>query len=136
MASMTDYTENALINHFFRSDTFAKPTVLAIALFTSATGDDGSGTEVSGAGYARATRNPSDTNWLATSGVDGHTENDLTIQFPTPTGDWGTVTHFAIYDSASGGNMLFHEALTTPLYIPNGSAAPTFAAGALQVTFD
>lgn len=31
------------------------------------------------------------------------------------TGDWGTCTHFAIYDAATNGNMLFAGALPAPI---------------------
>jgi hypothetical protein len=142
MAAMSDYLENKLIDHLLRSATFSKPTAVYVALFTAAPSDPGGGTEVSGGSYARVAVNPSDTNWEATqggtsgnsSGTGGATQNAGAVTFPTPTANWGSITHFAIMDASSGGNMLFHGALTTAKTVNNGDPAPSFAAGALDVT--
>ena len=44
MASASDFLEDELVKHIFRTGSFTKPTVLAVALCTSATvdSDDGS----------------------------------------------------------------------------------------------
>ena len=77
-----------------------------VALFTTATTDAGGGTEVSGGGYARQLVGLS-----AASGAGGLTSNAADIVFPTATADWGTVTHVAIMDAATGGNMIMHSPL-------------------------
>jgi hypothetical protein len=138
MASMSDYLEQQLRAHIFRTASFTKPSALAIALYTAPPTDAGGGTEVSASGtaYARVARNPLDANWTAASATDGKTDNAAAITFPTPTGNWGQVTHFGIFDNTSGGNLLFWDALTTPKTINNGDPAPSFAIGALSVTFD
>jgi len=130
----SDYLENSIINHIFRTSTFSKPSVLAVALFTSAPSDAGGGTEVTGGSYARVDHPPSDANWDATSGTDGQTANSSVITFPTPTGDWGQITHFGIFDATSNGNLLYHGALTAPKTVNNGDPAPTFPAGSLSIT--
>lgn len=139
-AQASDYLENGLIDHLFRSRTFAKPSALYVALFTAAPSDAGGGTEVVGGGYARVNQPPSDTNWGSTqggagnsSGSSGTTANASIITFPVPSANWGTVTHFGIFDAASGGNLLIWDALTTPRTIASGDPAPTFQVGALQV---
>lgn len=134
MADMTDYLENELIKHLFRTGSFTKPADIYIALYTSATSDDGTGTEVTGGSYARVQVSPADANWDATSGTDGKTANTGAVTFPAPTANWGTVTHFAILDASTAGNMLFHSALTTSRTINNGDQAPVFSAGDLTVT--
>lgn len=142
--AMTDYLENKLIDHLFRNRSFTNPATLYMALYTSATTDTGGGTEVSGGSYARVALNPSDTNWLSTqgtttgasSGTTGITSNNATITFPAPTGNWGTVTDVAICDTASGGNMLLHGALTASKTVNNGDAAPNFPVAALTVQLD
>jgi hypothetical protein len=63
------------------------------------------------------------------------TTNANAITFAAPTANWGTVTHFGIYDATSAGNLLVWGALTASRVISNGDAAPSFAPGALSVTF-
>ena len=134
MSDMTNYLEDEIIKHIFRTGSFTKPTVLYVALFTAAPSDAGGGTEVTGGSYARAQLDPADANWTATAGGDGQTDNASDITFPSPTANWGTVTHFAIMDASTAGNMLFHKALTTSKTVNSGDAAPKFSTGALTVT--
>lgn len=135
MSAMSDYLEGQIRAHIFRTATFAKPTVIAIALFTAAPGEAGGGTEVSGGSYARVSLNPLDANWSAPDTTGGQTANLSAITFPTPTANWGTITHFGIFDAAAAGNLLFYGPLSTPRVVANGDPAPLFAIGALSVTF-
>lgn len=143
MAAMSDYLENKLVDHIFRNRSYTVPTTIYVALFTAAPSDSGGGTEVSGGSYARVQVGPSDSAWESTqgttaaeasSGTGGATQNGSTITFPTPTANWGTITHVGIFDASTAGNLLFHGALTTPKTVNNGDPAPTFPAGALDVT--
>lgn len=142
MAQASDYLENKLIDHLFRTATFSKPAALHVALFTAAPSDAGGGTEVSGGSYARVNLAPLDANWKATqggvsgnsSGTGGATSNASVITFPSPTANWGTVTHFGIFDASSAGNLLVHGALTANRTILNGDPAPSFPIDALVVT--
>jgi hypothetical protein len=144
MSAMTDYLENKLIDHIFRARSFTAPSQLWIALFTAAPSDAGGGTEVTGGSYARATPGVnSDTAWKATqggtpaaasSGTGGATSNPAALTFPTPSANWGNITHFAIMDAASGGNMLFQAALTAAKTVNNGDPAPSFAVDDLDFT--
>ena len=141
-AQASDYLENKLIDHVFRSASFTKPTGLFIALFTGAPTDAGGGVEVTGGAYARVNLAPLDTNWKATqggtsgvsSGTGGQTSNAVAITFPAPTANWGSVTHFGIFDAASGGNLIIWDALTAARTILSGDPAPSFAVDALTVT--
>ena len=138
MAALTNYTENKLIDHLFRTATFAKPTTLYVGLATAAAdGEAGTFTEVTGGSYARVARNPADANWLDASVLnEGTTANTASIQFPTATADWGTITHFVIYDAiTTGGNALIYVALTNARTITNGTT-PSFAIGALTFQID
>src|SRR3972149_9500724 len=99
MAAMSDWLEGQVRAHIFRTASFTKPTVLAVALCTAAPTDASTGatiTEVSGGSYARVQRDPLDANWTAASSTDGLTDNAADITFPTATADWGTVTHVAV----------------------------------------
>lgn len=134
MAALSDYLEVEIRKHIFRTGSFTKPTVLAVALFTAAPSDSGGGTEVSGGSYARVQRDPLDANWTGASATDGLTDNAAALTFPAPTANWGVVTHFGIFDATTAGNLLIHGALTTPKTVNSGDPAPSFAVGALDIT--
>ena len=143
MSAMSDYLENKLVDQIFRAQTAPTTTTLYIALYTAAPSDSGGGTEVTGGSYARVAVTSSLANWAGTqsagsttasSGTGGATSNNNSITFPTPTATWGTVTHFAIYDAASGGNELFWGALTIAKTV-NISDTVSFPAASLSVTF-
>lgn len=144
MSAMSDYLENKLIDFLFRAQSYSPPATLYFALFTAAPSDSGGGTEVSGGSYARVgvtaalaafagTQAAGST--TASSGTGGVTSNNATINFPAPTANWGSVTHFGIFDAPTGGNLLFHGALTQAKTVNNGDAAPSFAAAAFTLTF-
>jgi hypothetical protein len=62
-------------------------------------------------------------------------DNANEITFPQASGNWGTLTHFALFDTASGGNMLAHGALSISKTISSEDTAK-FAAGDLDVSLD
>lgn len=128
--SKTDYAENKTLDHMTGKSTWGAVTAY-VALFTAAPSDAGGGTEVTGGSYARKSTAAGD--WNAASG--GSTSNANAITFPTASASWGTVTHFAIFDAASAGNMLRWAPLGTSKAIGNGDTA-SFAAGALVLTED
>ena len=137
MAVLTNYTENQLLAHIFRTSSFIKPTALYIGLATAVSdAEAGTLTEVTGGSYARVLRNPLDANWDAAVANDGRTKNAASVQFPTATADWGTITHFFIADSLTGStNILIINALTDARTITNGTT-PSFAAGTLTFQVD
>jgi len=87
--------------------------------------------EPSGNSYARVVT--SSASWTTSSG--GSLSNAGDITFPQATGSWGTITHFALFDAASAGNMLAHGALSQSKTITSGDTAK-FAAGDLDVSLD
>ena len=113
MTAMTDYLEDNLLNHVLRNTAFTSPTTVYVALFTTATNDAGGGTEVAGGSYARQAITFS----VPTGGV---TSNTAIVTFPTASAGWGTITHFAIFDAVSGGNMLYHGALAASRTVQAG----------------
>lgn len=144
MSMMTNYLENKVIDHLLRNTAWVMPTTVYIALFTAAPSEAGGGTEVAGGSYARVQVGPSQSAWSATqggtsgpsSGTTGQSANVADITFPAPTANWGTVTHFAIMDALTGGNMLMQTALSVPKVVNSGDQAPKFPATGLTVTFD
>lgn len=134
MANASDYLEGQIRAHIFRTASFTKPTVLAVALYTVTPTDAGGGTEVTGGSYARVSRNPLDANWTAASSTDGLTDNAAAITFPTPTANWGTIVAFGIFDATTAGNLLVWGPITPNKTVNNGDPAPEFAIGALDIT--
>jgi hypothetical protein len=155
MAAMSDFLENKLIDWLLRAQAIGitgasaaagtGPTSVYVALLTAAPSDTGGGTEVTGGSYARVAVVSSLANWAGTqsagstsvsSGTTGTTSNNGAITFPAPTANWGVVTHIAIYDASSSGNLLFWGALSVSKTVNNGDAAPSFAAAALSIQLD
>ena len=132
MAAMSDYLEQQILNHIFRNTAiFTPPANVYLALFTAAPSDSGGGTEVSGGSYVRKTVSTT-TQWTA-PGVAGLTDNINLQAFVTATANWGTVTHVAIFDAATAGNLLFHGALAASKVVNSGDTFQ-FAVGDLDVT--
>lgn len=125
--SFSNYLETEILDHVFAGAAYTAPSTLYLALFTTATADDGTGTEVTGGSYARQTIT------FTTSGDT--TSNNAAVEFPTATANWGTVTHAAIYDAVSGGNMLDHGALTASKTIESGDVF-RLPSGDYDVTLD
>lgn len=129
MSALGNYLENALANHVLRNTPYTSPgTSVYIALHTADPGEDGSGAEVSGNNYSRVQC----TAWDAPN--DGMVANTNAITFPAASGSWGTVTHMAIWDAATSGNLLFHAPLQVSKAITTNDVF-SFPAGSLTVTF-
>lgn len=122
MSDLSNEFENRVATWLFRPATsVTRPTSIWLALYTAVTdAEAGTGTEVSGGGYARVEVT---SDFSAPS--NGQIRNLNNITFPTPTGNWGTITHIAIRDASSAGNAItVLKALTTPITINNGDPAP------------
>lgn len=126
MAEFTDYAENKILN-LMRNVAWTQFNAY-VALFTAAPSDAGGGTEVSGGSYARQLIGLTEA-----TGSGGATSNASDITFPTASADWGTVTHMAIFDAVSGGNMIMHSVLDASKTIASGDTYK-FNAGELDVT--
>lgn len=145
MGALSDFVENKVIDWLLRGQAYTPPATVYVALLTAAPSDTGGGTEVSGGSYARVSVASSLANWAGTqaaasttasSGTSGTTSNNGAITFPAPTANWGSVTHMAVYDASSAGNLLFYSALTTAKTVNNGDAAPSFPAASLTLQLD
>lgn len=134
MSALSDFLENEMLDHILRNSAYSKPATLYFALLTAAPSDSGGGTEVTGESYARAAVTNDNTSFPQCSATGTPTKtNAITISFPTASAAWGTVTHWAIYDASSVGNLLAHGALTATRTIASGDS-PRFAVGAVSFT--
>lgn len=122
---LTTYLKNELYDHVLRGAAYTSPTTVYLALFTSATDDAGGGTAVTGGSYARQ----SITMGAPTDGVGANTAAITFSNMPT-----ATVTHAAIYDAVSAGNMLMHGALVSSKGVTAGDSL-IVAIGDLDITW-
>lgn len=122
---MTTYLKNKIYDHVLRNTAYTSPTTVYLALFTTATSDAGGGTEVTGGSYARqavAFDAPTD-------GAGSNTAIETFTNMPT-----ATITHAALYDALSGGNMLLHGALLASKSVNAGDSL-TFAIGDIDAAW-
>lgn len=103
--SKTNYLETQILNHVLRATPYSAPSTVYVALFTSAPGEAGGGTEVTGGSYTRQSV-------TFTSPAPDTVMNTSDVNFPVATADWGTIVAFAIMDQASAGNMLYFANLS------------------------
>lgn len=142
MSQMSDYLENSLVTHIFRTGSFTKPTQLGIALSAasvlvdSGNGSAGIGELANANGYYRPNVPPLDANWANTNNVNGLTSNSSDITFPTATASWGAVSGVAIIDASGygAGNMLLYGMLSSAKTVGTGDTFK-FTAGNLTITF-
>lgn len=131
MGSFSNYWENKLLDHIFGKGNLTPP-VIYLGLLTAEPDDDGTGlAEPSGNGYQRVQTSAS--HWNVSTG--GSLDNTGDIFFPMATGNWGTVSHFALFDASTGGNMLAYGTLSPAKIIGSGAIAK-FVAGDLTVNLD
>ena len=129
MAGFSNYLETEILDHVFAGNAYTAPTTLYLALHTADPAEDGSGAEVSTAGtaYARQT---------VTFTVSGNTATtDAAVEYATATANFGTVSHVAVWDASTAGNMLAFAALTSSKTIETGDVFRV-PAGDLDITLD
>lgn len=129
MSAASNYLENKVLDHVLNVASYTQPT-LYLGLWTA---DDGleSGTitsEVSGGSYARQA-----VTFAAAS--SGSSATSATVTFPTATANWGTITHVAVMDASTSGNVLFHGSVTTSKTIESGDTFQ-ISSGNLTISLD
>jgi hypothetical protein len=131
MGGFSDYWENKILDHIFGKGSYTPPTIY-VGLSIADPTDDGSGlSEPSGNAYARMQTSASDWN----AATNGSLDNASDITFAQASGNWGTITHFALFDAATAGNMLAHGALSQSKSISESDTA-RFEACDLQISLD
>lgn len=128
MAALSDHAENLLLNWLMTADSVTRPTAWYVALYTAAPSDSGGGTELSGNGYSRQAIAVN-----TATGTGGTTSNNANITFTASGGDWGDVTHIGIHDASTGGNLLWHGAMSASKNIADGDTLQ-FNTGNIDLT--
>jgi hypothetical protein len=125
--SFSNTYETLVLQYTFTNTAVTRPTAWYLGLFTSAPGEAGGGTEVSGGSYVRE---------AVTFSVTGDTAtNTAAVEWPVATDTWGTITHIAVYDASTSGNQIAYAALTNSKTIASGDVLRV-PAGDLDITLD
>lgn len=127
MSGFSTHLAQQVVNHFIRRIPQPVPAGTFIALFVADPTDANITTnEVSGAWYARQEV----TSWAAPAedSDSTYTSNTNDIAFPAVTGGAVTATHYGIYDTLTGGNLLSSGALPSAKVL-NVDDVPTIKAG-------
>ncbi len=95
---ISDYLSPVILNHFFRNTATTPAAALYVALFTDDPARDASGTEVTGGSYARESM-------AFGAPASDAIVNSAIVTFTTATADWGTISHVALFDAVSSGNL-------------------------------
>lgn len=132
MSAFSTYLSQQIINGTLRGQALTVPATLYLAQFTASPTDNNATTnEVAGAWYARQLA----TSWAAPVGAGNVTSNSNQIQYNAVTGAAVVVSHWGLYDAATGGNLLYHGAHTTPKTLNVGDVI-VVGVGQLQITVD
>lgn len=122
MSAASNYTENKVLDHALGTASWTAPSTVYLGLFTNTSGNAATNLEAgtltdevttAGSAYGRET-----ISFGSASG--GSASNSGTVTFSAATSNWGTITHVAVMDAATGGNVLFWGAVTTSKTIESG----------------
>jgi hypothetical protein len=115
MSAASDYLENKVLDHVLTATGYTQPSTRYLGLYTASTGleSNSPSAEVSGGSYARKA-----VTFAAASG--GSSATNATVTFDTASASWGTITHVAVLDNITSGNVLFWGAVTTSKTIDSG----------------
>ncbi|NTA80735.1 hypothetical protein A6U97_02885 [Agrobacterium tumefaciens] len=133
------YAANALLNLFLRGVALAAPARLYVSLHTANPGNAGA-SEVTTAAWPAYTRIDAALGGAVAAGfaaaANKATENSQELLYPPHNGAAPiTITHFAIWSAAAGGNMIFQGQLTAPKTL-NPTDECIIHAGDLDITVD
>ena len=124
MTAASNYLENKVLDHVLKYATapYTGATNTYLALFNNTSGNTAANleagtltdeTSTSSTGYSRQIAT-----WASAS--SGTSATNSTITFSAATASWGTITHVAVMDASTSGNVLFWGAVTTSKTIDTG----------------
>lgn len=125
--SATNFLEDKFLQTTLTGNSYTGPATVYVALYSSAPGESGTGTELSGSGYSRQ---------AATFTVDtgnGVATNTGNVVFGNATADWAVAVAYGIVDASTAGNILYSGALAPTLTLKN-SYNLTFPTGNITVS--
>jgi hypothetical protein len=122
MSAASNYLENKVLDHVLTATSYSAPSTRYLALFNNVSTNTAANLEAgtltdeistSGTAYVRKA-----VTFAAASG--GASATNATVTFDAATASWGTVTHVAVMDAETSGNVLFYGAVTTSKTIDSG----------------
>ena len=122
MSAASNYLENKVLDHVLTATAYTQPGTRYLALFTNTSTNAAANLEAgtltdeistSGTAYIRKA-----VTFAAAS--SGSSATNATVTFDAATATWGTITHIAVMDAESSGNVLFYGAVTTAKLIESG----------------
>jgi len=121
---------NDILDLILREESYTPPTNIYVALYDGDPLGEGEdlGTEVDVGNYVRQSVSFNEAS-------DKETDNSLDVQFPEADTDWGDVTHIALYDADSDGNILFAGALENSRTVYEGDTL-RFNENEIVITID
>jgi hypothetical protein len=132
MSAASNYLENKILDHVLTATGYTAPTTRYLALFTANTGletnSPSSEVSTSGSAYIRKA-----VTFAAAS--SGSSATNATVTFDAATATWGTITHVAVMDAETSGNVLFWGAVTTSKTIETGDTFQV-SSGNLSISLD
>jgi hypothetical protein len=142
MTAASNYLENKVLDHVLRYSTapYTGVSTLYLALFNNTSGNAAANleagtltdeTSTSGTAYARK----SVAFGAATGTNPTQSATSATVTFDAATADWGTITHVAVMDASTAGNVLFWGAVTTSKTIQTGDTFQV-TSGNLTIALD
>lgn len=108
----SDYLEDKILNVVFKNTAYTPPATVYGALMTATPTDTGGGTEVVGGSYARQALT------MGTPSL-GTIANSALVTFTAVPAS--TITHIAVYDALTTGNLLYYGALSSSIIAPAGT---------------
>lgn len=124
----SDYLERKTLDHNLGTTTFTKPSSVYIALHTADPTDAGTGTEVTGGSYSRKVMTFESAATVSSVTSASNASDIVWTNLPST-----TVTHVAIWDASTSGNMLYYAPLSSSKVISSGDGY-TISTGQLVVT--
>jgi hypothetical protein len=122
MSALSNAYENSVLDHILGTASLTSPAAVYVGLFKS-TVDEATTTanleagtltdEISGGSYARVAA-------TFDSAASGSTSNDGNITFTTAAANWGMITHIAVLDASTSGNVIVHGVLDVEKQIDTG----------------
>lgn len=129
MSAFSNYLEDQ-ITGWIAGTSMTAPTATFVQLYSQDPTDAGSAT---GALYSRVSVASGAGSWTRGTGGAGTITNASAITITSSASATASATHFAVFTSATGGDMLFYGALTTAKTIASGDEVK-FNASALTLT--
>ena len=102
----SSYLRNNLLDHSLGTAAYTMPSAVYLAAYVGDPGETGVEVSTLDTGYARQA--------VTFAGASaGSAASNAEVAFPVATANWGTVSHLALFDAQSGGNLLWYGPMAT-----------------------